>query len=165
MNARTRAKSAAGQAQLLAVLCAAWAAAPAAVQRRFLSIAACDDANRADILRALLGDVAARLHGRTRRIRESARSHGRASAEGGHHLLRKFLADCTEPGANSDRVQASALHRAFCAWASSAGERPWSSTRLGRELRAAGYWRLHSNFNYWLGLRLVRLAPPAAVLP
>jgi putative DNA primase/helicase len=70
--------------------------------------------------------------------------------------LGRFLADCTQPAPDTERVSIGALHAVFCAWARANGEREWTSQALGRALGERGYRWQHSGVNYWCGLRLTR---------
>jgi putative DNA primase/helicase len=69
--------------------------------------------------------------------------------------LGRFLDACTVLDASS-RVQSSALHRLFVAWAKANGEREWTATGLGRAMKERGFTSLHSDVNWWVGVRLVK---------
>jgi hypothetical protein len=73
-------------------------------------------------------------------------------------VLDRFLADAIADGTPQDRVQAMALLELFNAWAGANGLVEWSSKRLGCAMRARGIVKLHSNVNYWIGIRAVRQA-------
>jgi hypothetical protein len=68
--------------------------------------------------------------------------------------LTRFLSECTERVSDQERIQSSHLHQACCSWARLNGEDEWTATALGLELKRRGFKSLHSNVNYWLGLRL-----------
>jgi putative DNA primase/helicase len=71
--------------------------------------------------------------------------------------LARMLAACTIPGdATSDRIQATALHSLYRAWARANGEREWSPQGLGRAMRERGYKSLKSDVSWWIGIKAVR---------
>ena len=69
--------------------------------------------------------------------------------------LARFLATCTVPANDDDRVQASVLHGLFVTWARANGLCEWSSKKLGQELREHGFVSVKSNVNWWSGLKLI----------
>ena len=71
--------------------------------------------------------------------------------------LGRFLAACTAPD-EGGRIQASELHKTFVAWAAANGEAPWKATGFGRAMGDRGYQSIHSDKNFWLGLKLIRRA-------
>lgn len=70
--------------------------------------------------------------------------------------LGRFLAVCTLPATDQERVQSSELHRLFVAWCKANGEREWTATGFGRAMGERGFRAIHSNVNYWLGLKAVK---------
>jgi DNA primase len=67
----------------------------------------------------------------------------------------RFLRDCTEPDSSS-RVQSSALHALFVAWAKAAGEFELSNKRLTTILKSHGYKVIASNGNHIAGVKTTR---------
>lgn len=69
--------------------------------------------------------------------------------------LGRFLATCVLVEQGS-RVQASAMHRLFNAWAKVSGANEWSPKGLASALKERGFQSKQSNCMFWLDLRLVR---------
>lgn len=67
----------------------------------------------------------------------------------------RFLRDCTEPDATG-RVQSSALHALYAAWAKAAGEFEISNRKLTSNLKTHGYKVLHSNGSHIVGIKTTR---------
>lgn len=69
--------------------------------------------------------------------------------------LGRFLAACVdaEPGG---RVQSTAMHRVFTAWAKSNGEREWSPKGLASALKERGYRAEKSSVMFWVDCRLTK---------
>jgi putative DNA primase/helicase len=68
--------------------------------------------------------------------------------------LGRFLNHCVErkPG---QRVQSSAMHRLYCAWARGAGEREWTAKGLTMALKERGFIAKQSNVMWWLDCQLL----------
>lgn len=81
--------------------------------------------------------------------------------------LGRFLAECTA-SVIGQRVQSSALHRVFCAWAKQAGETAWSAKGLANALKDRGMHQTKSSNSYWTDLVLTKqeydfdAGPPSA---
>ncbi len=71
--------------------------------------------------------------------------------------LGRFLNDCTRPTLGS-RVQASAMHELFKAWAAANGETQWSAKGLGSALRERGLAHTKSGNVFWLDIELTKFA-------
>jgi putative DNA primase/helicase len=69
--------------------------------------------------------------------------------------LARFLRLCTERTAG-DRVQSSALHAVFCAWAKAAGETEWKQKGFTQAMKAKGFENKQSNGMFFLDLKLVK---------
>ena len=69
--------------------------------------------------------------------------------------LGQFLNECTVV-AHGQRVQSLILHRVFCAWARSVGEKEWSPKGLGSALRDRGMPDIKSGSHYWCDIALIK---------
>lgn len=69
--------------------------------------------------------------------------------------LGQFLSACTRD-APGKRVQSSALHRVFCAWAKHVGEKEWSQKGLGHAMRDRGMPDVKSDVVWWLDIELTK---------
>ena len=67
----------------------------------------------------------------------------------------RFLAACTRQAPNA-RVQATALHAVYGAWAKVNGEAARSLNSLGRELRSRGMPEKKSSAQWWTDIELTR---------
>jgi putative DNA primase/helicase len=67
----------------------------------------------------------------------------------------RFMEACTQtdPGG---RVQSSMLYELYVAWATSAGEKPWSQRGFSDALVDRGYRKKHSDVNWWLDIKLTK---------
>lgn len=70
--------------------------------------------------------------------------------------LGRFLASCVAIEQGS-RVQSSAMHRLFIAWARGNGASEWSPKGLALALKERGFRSKQSNCVFWLDCRLVRV--------
>lgn len=69
--------------------------------------------------------------------------------------LGRFMATCTRH-AISKRVQASEMHKVFCAWAKCTGETEWSSKGLANALKERGVPSRKSSQSWWLDIELTK---------
>ena len=68
-------------------------------------------------------------------------------------LILQFRKECLEP-APGERLQSSKLYASFCTWAAKQNEVPPASRLFHAALCGLGYRPLHSNVNWWIGVRL-----------
>lgn len=69
--------------------------------------------------------------------------------------LGRFLTECTV-SALGQRVQSTALHRVFCAWAGQADEKAWSAKGLASAMKDRGMSQTKSSNSYWLDIALIK---------
>jgi putative DNA primase/helicase len=69
--------------------------------------------------------------------------------------LGRFLEACVVE-APGERVQSSALHAVFCAWADANGASKWTPTGFGRAMNERGFQKKQSDVIWWLDLRLLK---------
>lgn len=69
--------------------------------------------------------------------------------------LGRFLEFCTKPSKDG-RVQTTALHRLFVAWARAFGEQEWKANGFGRAMTERGYISKKSDLNYWIGIEMTK---------
>ncbi|MFI5410145.1 phage/plasmid primase, P4 family [Kaistia sp. UC242_56] len=86
-------------------------------------------------------------------ITPPAISEATASYRDDSDPLGRFLRLAVERS-EGDRIQSSALHRVFIAWAKAVGEREWTPKGLSLALKERGYKSMQSSVMWWLNVRL-----------